>query len=68
MKSDEEDMRKSHPLATKDGLEMMLAFMFYTGIICPDCGRGTRVKSKKWRECKKCGIKVEGKKLPEIGP
>lgn len=60
-----EQFERDHPLATKRGLFTFLGILAYQGSICPQCGYGTRAKSKKWRECKKCGTKVERRELPK---
>jgi tRNA(Ile2) C34 agmatinyltransferase TiaS len=57
-----------HPLATKQGIELFVAALAYTGALCPKCSFGTRVISKKWRQCKKCGERVERRALPDIAP
>lgn len=49
----------SHPLAHKDGINFVLGFLMHTGAMCPKCQFGTRVKSKRWAVCKKCGQRVE---------
>lgn len=52
-------------LATQDGLEAFVSWLVYTGAMCPKCAHGTRATSKKWAKCKKCGERVERRKLPE---
>ncbi len=47
-----------YPLATKTGIEMMLGLLIESGAMCPKCGYGTRVTSKRWAKCKKCGERV----------
>ena len=54
-----------HPLAHCDGFGLMLCLLIYQGAMCPKCLFGTRVTSKKWAKCKKCGERVERKKLPK---
>ena len=61
----DEQFERDHPLATKRGLSLFIGLLVYQGSICPQCGYGTRVKSKKWCECKKCGAKVERRELPK---
>jgi len=58
-------IRREHPLATKDGLELFVGLLAYTGALCHKCGFGTRAVSKKWRKCKKCGERVERRELPK---
>jgi tRNA(Ile2) C34 agmatinyltransferase TiaS len=53
-------------LATKDGLELMLGLLFAQGAMCPRCGFGTRVTSKRWAKCKRCGERVERRALESI--
>lgn len=60
-----ERIRREHPLATKDGLELFIGLLAFTGALCPKCGFGTRAVSKKWRKCKKCGERVERRELPK---
>jgi len=47
-----------YPLATKTGIEMMIGMLIHDGSMCPKCGYGTRVTSKRWSKCKKCGERV----------
>ena len=61
----EGDIIREHPLATKRGLEMMLTLLFHTGAMCQKCCFGTRVTSKRWAKCKKCGERVERRELPK---
>ena len=60
-----EDIVREHPLATQQGLDMMLTLLVHTGAMCPKCGFGTRRTSKRWARCKKCGERVERKELPK---
>ncbi len=53
-----------HPLATKGGLEIVLALLMHTGAMCR-CGHGTRATSKRWAKCKKCGARVERREIKE---
>lgn len=43
----------SEPVMSPVGL-ILLAM----GAMCPKCGYGTRVTSKRWATCKHCGAKV----------
>ena len=66
--TDRDDLKKferDHPLATERGLELFIGLLFHVGAMCPKCGFGTRVTSKKWAKCKKCGERVERKELPK---
>lgn len=60
-----ERIMREHPLATKQGLELFVGLLAFTGALCPKCGFGTRAVSKKWRKCKKCGERVERRELPK---
>jgi tRNA(Ile2) C34 agmatinyltransferase TiaS len=53
-----QDVMSRYPLATKTGIEMMLGLLIESGAMCPKCGYGTRVTSKRWAKCKKCGERV----------
>lgn len=50
-------------LAHKDGLRAMIGALIEMGAICPKCGIGTRVTSKKWARCKRCKERVERRHL-----
>ena len=41
------------------GIALVLVELLKTGAMCPECIYGTRVVSKKWAKCKRCGRKVE---------
>jgi predicted Zn-ribbon and HTH transcriptional regulator len=62
-----EDIRREHPLATEDGLQMFVNILAYMGALCPKCGFGTRKTSKRWARCKKCNERVERRELPQGG-
>lgn len=51
--------RKAPPvLARRDGIAFLVGFLVGSGAMCPTCGHGTRVTSKRWARCKKCGKRV----------
>lgn len=54
------------PLAHKDGIRLIFGLLMASGAMCPKCGFGTRVTSKKWARCKKCGERVERVKMEDI--
>jgi hypothetical protein len=54
------------PLAHKDGIRLVFGLLMASGAMCPKCGFGTRVTSKKWARCKKCGERVERVKMEDI--
>ncbi|MEK6879227.1 MAG: hypothetical protein AABY22_06435 [Nanoarchaeota archaeon] len=56
-KADKADIMCRYPLATKTGIEMMIAMLLHDGAMCPKCGYGTGVTSKIWTKWKKCGAK-----------
>lgn len=56
---------REHPLATQQGLGLLVVGLVHMGAMCPKCGYGTRVTSKRWSKCKKCGNRVERKQLPK---
>lgn len=58
-------IRREHPLATKDGLELFVGLLLHRGALCPKCFYGTKVTSKRWAKCKKCGERVERHPFPE---
>ena len=45
-------------LTTREGIGFMVGFLVGTGAMCPKCGYGTRVTSKRWARCKKCNRRV----------
>ena len=63
--TDKQRLMREHPLATQQGLELFLAALFHIGAMCPKCGFGTRVTSKRWATCKKCGERIERRELPK---
>ena len=65
MTEDADKLRREHPLATKDGLELFVGLLFHVGAMCPKCSYGTRVTSKRWAKCKKCGERVERREMPK---
>ena len=54
------------PLAHKDGIRLVFVLLMASGAMCPKCGFGTRVTSKRWAHCKKCGERVERVKMSDI--
>ena len=56
----------ARPLAHKDGINLVIGLLMASGAMCPKCGFGTRVTSKKWARCKKCGERVERVKMSDI--
>lgn len=52
-------------LARKDGVEAVCAILCVMGAMCPKCGFGTRVTSKRWAKCKRCGERVARHELPK---
>lgn len=61
-----QEVTRTHPLATKQGLELFCALLTVSGAMCPKCAYGTRVVSKKWAKCKKCGEKVARVAMEDI--
>lgn len=55
---------KCFSLANRDHLELFVGLLILKGAMCPKCGHGTRVTSKRWAKCKKCGERVERRTLP----
>lgn len=62
---EEAEIMRTHPLATKTGLELFIGALLYKGAMCPVCHFGTRVTSKRWAKCKKCNARVERRELPK---
>ena len=58
--------RTYRPLAHKDGINLVFGLLMASGAMCPKCDYGTRVTSKKWARCKKCGERVERVKMSDI--
>ena len=56
--------KRGFSLANEGALALVVGLLFYAGAVCPKCGFGTRVTSKRWAKCKKCGERVERRKLP----
>jgi uncharacterized protein (DUF983 family) len=55
------DHVQQHPLATAIGLGLVLGFLLRDGAMCPACGHGTLVTSKRWARCKRCNERVQRK-------
>ncbi|MFH1184507.1 MAG: hypothetical protein V1755_05650 [Chloroflexota bacterium] len=55
-------------LASLPFLRAVVGVLAASGAICPKCGHGTRKTSKRWAECKRCGVRVERRELPEPEP
>ena len=60
-----DQIMKEHPLATEKGLRLFIGLLFHIGAMCPKCSYGTRVTSKRWAECKKCGERVPRRRMPK---
>ena len=58
--------RTYRPLAHKDGINLVFGLLIASGAMCPKCGFGTRVTSKNWARCKKCGERVKRVKMEDI--
>jgi len=58
--------RIERSLAYEPMLSRMFSALIFMGEMCPKCGHGTRVTSKRWAKCKKCGERVERRGLPEL--
>ena len=54
---------KHSPLATESGIRLFLACLMAQGAMCPKCGHGTSVTSKRWAKCKSCGERVRRNEL-----
>lgn len=46
-------------LSNRIGIALVLTELLTMGALCPACGHGTRVTSKRWARCKKCGERVQ---------
>ena len=56
-----------HVLAHRDGPGVVVGILMAMGAACPKCGHGTRVTSKRWAKCKKCGERVMRRTGKEVG-
>lgn len=52
-------------LVRKGGFEAVIGILMQMGAMCPDCAFGTRVKNRKWNECKKCGKLIARTDVPK---
>jgi tRNA(Ile2) C34 agmatinyltransferase TiaS len=50
-------------LATATGIAAVVGLLMASGDMCPKCGYGTRTTSKRWSKCKRCGERVERKRI-----
>ena len=49
-----DDAVTRHPLAHRDGINLVAAILYVSGDLCPECGYATRTTSKRWARCKRC--------------
>lgn len=57
-----------HLLASANGIATVIAILYESGNLCPDCEYGTRATSKRWAACKRCGRKrIPRKPMSECG-
>ena len=54
-----------HPLASANGIELVLATLMAMGAMCPKCGFATRVVNKQWSKCGRCVERVARRELPK---
>ena len=48
----------AHPLASLTGIALVIQALADMGALCPRCGYATRVKSRRWAVCTRCGERV----------
>lgn len=48
----------NHVLSSQDGLSLFMSMLVVDGAWCVDCGFGTRMTSRAWARCRKCGQRV----------
>lgn len=54
-------------LASEHGLRAFwIAVLIAEGSMCPKCGMGTYVTSKRWARCKACGELVPRRKAKKV--
>lgn len=53
-------------LANRTGIAVVVTLLMGSGAMCPECGHGTRVTSKRWAKCKKCGTRVRREKMQSV--
>lgn len=61
------DQAMRHPLAHREGINLVLALLWLSGSTCHTCGYGTRVTSKRWARCKQCGERTPRCSMDEAG-
>jgi tRNA(Ile2) C34 agmatinyltransferase TiaS len=55
-----------HILANRTGIAVVATLLMGSGAMCPTCGHGTRVTSKRWAKCKKCGERVARRDMEAV--
>ena len=55
-----------NPLAHRGGILVVGALLLGSGAMCAKCGYGTRVTSKRWARCKKCGERVRRRSMEDV--
>lgn len=60
-----DDMALKHPLATLPGISYVTLLLLLSGSLCPKCQYGTRVTSKRWAKCKRCGERIPRKTMDD---
>jgi uncharacterized protein (DUF983 family) len=59
-------MAERRVLASLDGIATVMALMVGSGVICHECGHGTRATSKRWAKCKACGARVPRRPMEDV--
>lgn len=65
-KGKKQSLPPGYPLAHREGISIFFGILTAIGAACPKCCHGTRVTSKRWAKCIKCGERVERRDAKNI--